>query len=1160
MPDPTPPPSRDGKATSPAARPQLVALLGVLNTVMGAAGLIGALWLALQWMGHAPGDGVARLVQTNLTARRWLFVGMPLGLAACVSLLIGGIGLLMRKRWALKWTLYYAASAIGLIILALIVIPSYFGSTLFSRTGAATAVFQVTLSHPGTAEVTVKYATADGTALAGADYEPASGELTIPAGQLKRSIKVPIVGDHDAETPLERFALQLTAPAHATLDGDIAEATIADDDGPPAFSVADVTVNEGHRGITEAVFDVRLERQSIYTNASVDFATVDESAVAGRDYDARHGTLTFAAGQTRRTITIIVRGDTEHEGEAETLRVVLTNAVNARIATAAAVGTITDDDGPPMLRVAGARLLEGHRAASTMDFNVSLSRPSTRDVTLAYWTEDASAQAGSDYLAASGTVTIAVGRMSETIKVPIQGDSQPEPVETFRVLVADAVNATLATNGATGTILDDDDVPAVSVDSLKLVEGDRVRKPEAATVATLRNRGILLVAVYGLLYPILILLFASRSSFLTALHIDLSERFPCGSLSYTKVGLFILFSWLLWGDFVYTLMEAVVPAVLPLNLKPLGASNTLISIIMTTLPGFLNVTVCPWVSFKSDRFRSRWGRRIPFILWTMPFLVASLVMLGWSVEMAAWVRSWLPVAQAMPSATLTVVVIAILMVVFQFFNMFVSSVFWYLFNDVVPPQFLARFFGLFRLVGVAAAAVFQGVIFKHSETHMREILTGGALLYLVGFGIVCLMVREGDYPPPPEGTYKRKGFISDLRTYGKECFTCRFYWYLYLFAAFGKIGGALALFNVFFSKQMNLSLDQIGKMAMVASIASVLATYFTAVLVDRWHPLRIITYEKIFSAFGGFGSWIWLFVTLPGSVYFWLGIGGTLVSTFNTVLTDTAGYPLYMRLFPKSRYGQFSSAAAMVRSGATIIAGVVAGLYMDLLKWLCHGSDFSYRLAFTWLWISQIAGAIVIVLAYREWKRLGGDQDYRPPAPWTPSGREESVDKVRSSPGNPRLVIPALYIGIAASLIAVALAQPAFLYLMHQHGLPRAFWWTSRVFLPVQLAFLAASFWQLASIKRDLADLEQGRTPRFGIPHYGVFMVTAITGLLYQPVSWLQTGWLIHLDMEREIIVFGINSIPTGLVGLAVLQTIRWVEREPKGAATATGRLATHPS
>ena len=98
------------------------------------------------------------------------------------------------------------------------------------------------------------------------------------------------------------------------------------------------------------------------------------------------------------------------------------------------------------------------------------------------------------------------------------------------------------------------------------------------------------------------------------------KQYHCGALTYTKMGLTALFAWLLWGDFCFTLMEAVGPSVLPLKLKSLGCSNWLIGLVLTTVPNIFTMTVCPYVSVKSDRYRSRWGRRIPFIVWTMPFL------------------------------------------------------------------------------------------------------------------------------------------------------------------------------------------------------------------------------------------------------------------------------------------------------------------------------------------------------------------------------------------------------------------------------------------------------------------------------------------------------------------------------------------------------------
>ena len=190
--------------------------------------------------------------------------------------------------------------------------------------------------------------------------------------------------------------------------------------------------------------------------------------------------------------------------------------------------------------------------------------------------------------------------------------------------------------------------------------------------------------------------------------------YRCGTLSYTLPGLVMIFAWLLWGDFCFTLMEQVVPSIMPLKLHSLESSNWIIALIMSTLPGVFNTTVCPWVSFKSDRYRSRWGRRIPFIVYTMPFLVASLIFIGFSDQLGAWLHAMVLSHRGWTQSMAIVMLLAIFAGFFDLFNMFVGSVYWYLFNDVVPAQFLSRFLSLFRMVGILAGMIYSKWIFPES--------------------------------------------------------------------------------------------------------------------------------------------------------------------------------------------------------------------------------------------------------------------------------------------------------------------------------------------------------------------------------------------------------------------------------------------------------------
>lgn len=94
-----------------------------------------------------------------------------------------------------------------------------------------------------------------------------------------------------------------------------------------------------------------------------------------------------------------------------------------------------------------------------------------------------------------------------------------------------------------------------------------------------------------------------------------------GTLSYTKTALITLFIWMLWGDFCFWMMEALTPTLLPLMLKNHNANNLTIGLLVGSLPSLLNFIINPIVSTSSDRTRSRWGRRIPYLMFSSPFVV-----------------------------------------------------------------------------------------------------------------------------------------------------------------------------------------------------------------------------------------------------------------------------------------------------------------------------------------------------------------------------------------------------------------------------------------------------------------------------------------------------------------------------------------------------------
>jgi len=179
------------------------------------------------------------------------------------------------------------------------------------------------------------------------------------------------------------------------------------------------------------------------------------------DFAPSQGTLTFHAGETVKTITAQVLGDTLNEGN-ESFVVQLTNPVNASIDRALATGTIIDDDqgGPPIpsATIAGISVTEGNSGTTNATFTAQLSFASVLVSRVRWQTQDGTATAGSDYIASSGEVVFQPGELSKTFTVPIIGDFLFEPDETFNVIITGTDNA-FAGPAATCRIVNDDEQP-----------------------------------------------------------------------------------------------------------------------------------------------------------------------------------------------------------------------------------------------------------------------------------------------------------------------------------------------------------------------------------------------------------------------------------------------------------------------------------------------------------------------------------------------------------------------------------------------------------------------------------------------------------------------------------------------------------------------------
>ncbi|WP_293776083.1 Calx-beta domain-containing protein [uncultured Oxalicibacterium sp.] len=330
--------------------------------------------------------------------------------------------------------------------------------------GAGTATFTVTLSAASGQQVTVGYNTSNGTAMAGSDYTAISGTLTFAPGEITKTITVPITDDTLSEGS-ETFNVNLTGATNATISDNQGVGTIVDNDVAPSLTINDVSVNEAAGTATFTVTLSAVSGQSV----TVNYASADGTATAGNDYGSVNGTLTFAPGETTKTITVQINNDAVHEGD-ETFNINLTNAVNATIADSQGVGTIVDNDPVPVINsINNPSTGEG----GTLVYNVSVTGTSSTSTSFAYQLGGGTATAGSDYSTATptfsngvtlsgGNLIVPAGVTNFTVTVQTLDDAINEPNETVPLQIGGVTG--------TGTIIDNDAQPSLSINDVSVNE------------------------------------------------------------------------------------------------------------------------------------------------------------------------------------------------------------------------------------------------------------------------------------------------------------------------------------------------------------------------------------------------------------------------------------------------------------------------------------------------------------------------------------------------------------------------------------------------------------------------------------------------------------------------------------------------------------------
>jgi VCBS repeat-containing protein len=239
----------------------------------------------------------------------------------------------------------------------------------------------------------------------------------------------------------------------------------------PTISIADTSLPGGSDGLLVAEFAVSLSAP-VTRPVSVDFVTAAGSALPGDDYAPTNGTVIFPPGATNATIEVIVAGKSTVYTN-RNFFVTLSNPTNGIIANGTGVGTIEANAAPGFyiddVTVAEANGGTGAPKANAV-FTVTLLGGSDRLVTVSYAALGGSALSRKDFKPKKGTLKFPPGVTTQTITVPITGETMSESNETFFVNLSRPVNAVIIHGQGRATILDDDELPAVAITDMETVE------------------------------------------------------------------------------------------------------------------------------------------------------------------------------------------------------------------------------------------------------------------------------------------------------------------------------------------------------------------------------------------------------------------------------------------------------------------------------------------------------------------------------------------------------------------------------------------------------------------------------------------------------------------------------------------------------------------
>ena len=294
------------------------------------------------------------------------------------------------------------------------------------------------------------------------------------------------------------------------------------------------------------------------------------------------------------------------------------------------------------------------------------------------------------------------------------------------------------------------------------------------------------------------------------------------------------------------------------------------------------------------------------------------------------------------------------------FNAVLSSIFSYLYWDVVPDDLQGRFRGMSGTVSMLAGLLWSFFIYGLADHHMKSVYVGTGAFALAVYLLSVWQIKEGEYPPPD--VHKKGGAIAPIRAYFAESFSDSYYIWIFaasLFAQLGNKGNDYQFYYLHYDLHLNLA--TLGwkdgwSNAFVAGFG-VLFGFAIGSLTDRLKPVRLMAPLTLLMALVNLASYFYIHDK-------WTCLFQACLMLVINFAFGTAMGAYIIEVFPREKIGQFCSAQAVFYQFAITLVNPFIGEFFD---WANHN-----KLGYIWAGSFQVIASFIYVKIYFNWKKRRG--------------------------------------------------------------------------------------------------------------------------------------------------------------------------------------------